>query len=758
MKKQISKMKGFSIAVLAGCLLLSPMLPFYEKFVTPAFNIKTGIVTSTNHPKISINGNLELTVFSSKTGSGSAVDPYVIQNLIIDAGRNGSAIFIQNTNAYLIIQNCTVFNSGYYEYDAGIRLENVTNAKLLHNTALNNTCGVYLISSFNNTISSNNAFYNKYIGISLEYSRNDSISGNNASNNKFDGIRLSQSSYTTISGNNLSFNKGNGISLGVGCNRTTISGNKIVSCGIVIGGLNLNEYASYTIDPSNDVNGKPVYYYVHRSRLGNGDFTNAGEVILVNCTSSIVSGLNVSGGSIGIALYYSRNNTISGNKASNNNYNGIYLLYSNNNTILGNSASFNLWGGISLIKSNNTSISGNNASSNVYYGISLYESKNNTVSRNNASNNIADGISLDYSSNDTISGNTLVNCGIVIEGWNCSEFAFYNIDSSNTVNGKPIYYYSRRSGLGIGNFINAGQVILVNCTHSILSGQDFSNGSIEIALYYCSNNTISGNKASHSHVGVYMDSSNNNTISRNNISSNNWNGLYLASSNHNAISGNNVSENVHGIYLYYSSNNTISGNFFLLNKGYNAYCDGGTGNAWDNGTRGNYWDDYTKRYPQATNNGIIWNTPYIISSNDQDHLPIAGPNEPPAITHPGDISYISGYTGNTISWIVTDNSFSQTKYVVYLNGSIVNSGAWTPGMPITMNIDGLSVGSYNFTIVVDDDLGGTARDEVIAIVKGTSTLPEFLLNMSLAFIIIAAIIAIIALAVVQKRRITGRAA
>jgi hypothetical protein len=45
--------------------------------------------------------------------------------------------------------------------------------------------------------------------------------------------------------------------------------------------------------------------------------------------------------------------------------------------------------------------------------------------------------------------------------------------------------------------------------------------------------------------------------------------------------------------------------------------------AWDDGSgSGNYFSDYTTRYPAATNDGNVWDTPYVIDSNNQDNYPL----------------------------------------------------------------------------------------------------------------------------------------
>ncbi|MHA2276459.1 MAG: hypothetical protein ACXAC2_11855, partial [Candidatus Kariarchaeaceae archaeon] len=68
---------------------------------------------------------------------------------------------------------------------------------------------------------------------------------------------------------------------------------------------------------------------------------------------------------------------------------------------------------------------------------------------------------------------------------------------------------------------------------------------------------------------------------------------------------------------------------------------------------------------------------------------------------PSDIpDYVEGVTSDTLSWDVTD--LYENTYVIYQNGSNVASNTWTNGSSITYNIDGLSKGGYNFTLVVFD--------------------------------------------------------
>ena len=69
------------------------------------------------------------------SGSGSTSDPYIIENVFIDAQGNSHAIIIVNSNAYFIIKHCSLINSldRNHRY-SGIQLANVRNGKIINNT------------------------------------------------------------------------------------------------------------------------------------------------------------------------------------------------------------------------------------------------------------------------------------------------------------------------------------------------------------------------------------------------------------------------------------------------------------------------------------------------------------------------------------------------------------------------------------------------------------------------------------------------
>ncbi|MFX0113034.1 MAG: hypothetical protein ACFFB3_00650 [Candidatus Hodarchaeota archaeon] len=86
---------------------------------------------------------------------------------------------------------------------------------------------------------------------------------------------------------------------------------------------------------------------------------------------------------------------------------------------------------------------------------------------------------------------------------------------------------------------------------------------------------------------------------------------------------------------------------------------------------------------------------------------------PPSVNTPGDISYVVGSTGNIINWTPSDD-FPES-YTIYQNGTSVDSGSWD-GSYIEISIDGLALGTYNYTLVIIDGGGNSASDTVIVTV------------------------------------------
>ena len=195
------------------------------------------------------------------------------------------------------------------------------------------------------------------------------------------------------------------------------------------------------------------------------------------------------------------------------------------------------------------------------------------------------------------------------------------------------------------DFKNAGQVILVNCAHSVLD-----NMNAPIYGYYSNNLTIIENQILNTQTGIHLQACNQSKIFDNTIKSITWYGIYLRSTNFteihrnlvsncvidgiflsnndndNSLINNTISNNSRGLEISsVSNNNTIILNYFF-NNDYHA-SDGGNNNEWNSSAYGNYWDDYTGN---DDNGDGIGEDPYNISISGiiQDHYPLWENQEP----------------------------------------------------------------------------------------------------------------------------------
>ena len=179
-------------------------------------------------------------------------------------------------------------------------------------TITENSDGIYLYDSSDNTISGNDITYN-WFGISMYNSSSNRISGNNITNNDY-GINFTWSSGNTISGNNITNNNSYGIYLRYSSGNS-ISGNNITNN--MLQGIVLDGSSNNTISGNNITNSEWF------------------GILLVESSNNTISGNNITYNSDGIWLDGSSNNTISGNDITNNDY-GIGLGGPSNNSIYHN--------------------------------------------------------------------------------------------------------------------------------------------------------------------------------------------------------------------------------------------------------------------------------------------------------------------------------------------------------------------------------------------------------------------------------------
>ena len=266
-----------------------------------------------------------------------------------------------------------------------------------------------------------------------------------------------------------------------------------------------------------------------------------GDVFRVTADYVEISGFTVTGAKeeyYGISIVGSSNN-LTNNIASNNGY-GIFLRGSSN-IITNNTITSNNRNGIELFYTSDNTLTNNIITSNNWYGIELYRTSNNTLVNNRMSDN---------------------KYNFWVYG---SELSHYiqNIDTSNKVNGKSIYYWINEQNQQVPS--DAGYVGIVDSTNITMKDLILTNNGHGVLLAYSTDSRIENINTSNNSHGIYLWRSFNNTLS-NNIALNNQYGIRLVVSSNNTLINNRMSDNKYNFWVYGSELSHYIQNIDTSNK------------------------------------------------------------------------------------------------------------------------------------------------------------------------------------------------
>ena len=602
----------------------------------------------------------------------------------------------------------------------GIDLE-VASWNIIQNNKCDwNYDGIYLAASLGNTISYNWCGNNTNYGIEVTSgSDGNVVSMNMVCDNQIKGIQIGLSKDAVITYNFCRSNQQGGIAIEASIN-ATLAWNMLVHNGVWIGG-NLPEYwYSHSINQTNMVNGRPVVYIANQTSVSVTE--NAGQVLVANshvvladtklltdatvgleagfsdtillnnsdcgmnyygtyfyqstnfaasncsygssdtgfyadmCTYMMVDNCTFSSGSTGIYLNSVSNGYVKDNNIVNELY-GMNLNSDDGIQIWDNLCNLNSRG-ISLTGSSYIDINNNTCSQNSAAGIYLDQSDYNRIDNNTCSDNIF-GIYLFYTGHCDLKGNTMVRDGLYLYGSNLEDWTTHSISTTNTANGRPVYYFSGASYVVVPT--DGGQVILAGCSWMSVPGGNLSNASVGVSLGYTQFTQITGVDCSGGYNGAFLYHSSDGSIDKSNMSNVADCGLYSLFETFDSITNSTFASNRIGVFASQTSEMHLAGNLFLSNEeegvrfgsmatqnhvwnntfAYNngaldnssgsflqAY-DGGGGNSWYDSdlSRGNYWNDWTS--PDSEGDGIVDN-PYNIrgTAGSRDMYPLVSPTSP----------------------------------------------------------------------------------------------------------------------------------
>ena len=515
------------------------------------------------------------------------------------------------------------------------------------------------------------------------------------------------------------------------------SGNGSVNNPYIITGWNITGSATNGIS----IRGTTKYFRIERCWIARA--TNYGIYLyyVPTGTADITNNFCINNGQRGIYTYYSKYTKITNNTLISNGNHGIgvcnseyslvanntflndglfvwiinpevgnYLTYTvKNNTVNGlplgyfenktDSILTGTYGQLILVNCSNVVVKNQNCSS-TSVGITLFYSSENQLFNNTCNRNSV-GISISYSDSITVTNNTCNN-----NIWNGIEFwVEYWGEPHTSIVANNTCTNNRYAG------------IILEAHYSFLTG-NICNNNTEAGIYLffstfmtLANNTCINNNRS----GVYMDHSHDSTLTNNTCISNNESGIYLEFSGNNFITWNTlISNREYGISLNtYSFDNTIHHNSFFNNgQGDSQAFDNNSGTFWYDQASlvGNFWSDYSGEGS------------YIIAGTAEKTDPYPSHTHSPSISHPDNLTFIAGETGQVISWLATDPNNNPSSYIIYRNGSIFTTDSWSSGVAITVTVDDLEPGCYNFTIVVTDtDQFSTSSTVWVTVIAETTT-------------------------------------
>jgi parallel beta-helix repeat protein len=660
--------------------------------------ISSTIKVPTDYPTIQEAINAAGTNCTIFVYNGTYLENVVVNKTLLLVGQSADLVFINGTGSY------------------GILVDGIDNVTIRGFTVTGSDPGIWIRGSSWTSVYECKVEKNRSDGICVECNgisclglclRNNTISDNGAN-----GVRLYPSGWDNsaisdlvLRDSSLTENVGSGIEFSL-FQYTYVDFHHWIICNNCIsdnGGLGLNIYLygwfsfSECVIFGNTINGNNVGGMSLRKGAYGGYF-DSWNIGMNNISQNGNDGAYIDVGYSNRAANWE----IHDNQISANTGNGMYLsiciqqytYWSMYNNVFDGNAHGGLW--IATWSQEQLNIRNNRLSSNVY------------------------GLHLE-GGNHILRGNAMWN-----NTFNFGAYDAHDIDVSNTVNGRPIYYLLNKDGGSVPR--DAGYVALFDSANVILSNLTLSDNEQGVLLVRTSNITVQNTCVSDNYYGYYVASSQNTTLSDLHATANTY-GMFLTSSPNAMITDLNATDNTYGLFLASSSNNTITGNCLMQNT-YGLYISSSSGNiAYHNNflrnyhqattegsaidmwnltypVGGNYWSNHTGPdecsgiYQNETGSDGIVDTNVTISQDNVDYYPLAAPwSSPINIILPGNTTYreIHDRTNDTYLTFIVDFDSSWIGYSLDGQANVTIEGNTT--------LSGLAYGYHSIIVYANDTYG-----------------------------------------------------
>ncbi|MBD3352142.1 MAG: hypothetical protein GF364_11700 [Candidatus Lokiarchaeota archaeon] len=252
----------------------------------------------------------------------------------------------------------------------------------------------------------------------------------------------------------------------------------------------------------------------------------------------------------------------------------------------------------------------------------------------------------------------------------------------------------------IVNSSNYGIIINLSSNYNLVENNLITNYTTGVQSKANSNgNRIYSNLITGGNLGIELGWESNLEVDWNNVSFNEI-GMTLIDTSEIYIHNNLIqNSSIYGVRTYVDGDAIFYQNY-LINNSVNFYKEEWGGSFTVNGI-GNFWDDY---FGSDGDYDGIGDIEYYTSGLEpgEDDRPICDHEAPLFISVADDLEFASDESGMQLIWKCFDNSTINPKYFLYRDDNLIQSGDWTSNETLEISLGNLSVGIYEFRLVVFD--------------------------------------------------------
>lgn len=723
----------------------------------------TMLCSAQGHSSIVIDGNDDLTPENGVTGgSGTAADPYVIEGWNI-SGPDYTCILINNTSRHIVLRNLILSHDG--GASLGIELRHVSNCTVAYIVMQD----VHLYGSDCARVSVQDV---TSIGGRVELDLSESVEVVHftyrppGTGGSMDPVRVSQSGNVTVRDcdivspgssctgievlysnrvdilDNTLQDVEHGISVSSYEEEVTavrIEGNRVINTSIGISASNVLGLgmANNTITGVCNVyamafSGRDVWY-IRGNTMETGGIsvgTEHPEEVVWDFRDNLLAGLeilyfaNATGRDLPTDTHELILANCSGCTVDGKARDDIFMTINSCSNITVGNCTFDgaYW---ALMGAGNDHIRIEDCDfRGCTYGIYMFRSSNVTTRRNSFSD-FSNGITFPDCSWFRVTENAFTN------GYSCTGHLYaygrtsshHRIDNNTIVDCKyGIMFYSfADTSIADNRMTNISQVGIGNpdvmseswSSDVTIERNVITNASCGLLLYEMREAVITRNTVTLGRTGIQLQYSNGVRLSWNTIANCSDDGIDITWVENLLITANVVSDcqNLAVILRGPEGGARVILNDFINNKkdGTNQAFDGSM-NRWDLNGWGNYWSDYSERYPNATNNGLVWSEPYdlgYLSKPSADNYPLVHrfDLEPPVADAGGNLTVDEG-THVTMdgSSSIDNREIVKYEWVLLYEDQLLTFSGLVVGC--TLDIPGV----YPVTLTVTDAFGNQGTD------------------------------------------------